>query len=271
MGGEFVEVNGTRLYYEVSGDSNASAVVLVHGFSLDTRMWDGQVEAFHERFRVVRYDLRSFGQSAIPEAGVHYQHHADLAALLDHLGISTAALVGLSLGGAIALDFVLHHPERVTALILVGSVLPGMATPDLGSLSRDVWKAGQAGGADAAKALWVECSLFDAVNQRPVARTALREMVAGYSGWGWTDRDPGTWGEPDCAARLGEIDVPTLIVVGEHDIEGMRRNAEVLVAGIPGARHIVLPGLGHLPNMEDAAAFNPVVIEHLTATIPGRA
>jgi pimeloyl-ACP methyl ester carboxylesterase len=88
-------------------------------------------------------------------------------------------------------------------------------------------------------------------------------MVADYSGWGWTDRDPGTWAEPNSSSRLDEISVPTLVVVGERDLPDMVRAANALASGIAGAREIILPGLGHLPNMEDPAAFNRVVLDFL--------
>lgn len=268
MPGQIVEVNGTRLYCEMAGDDDAPAVVFIHGFSLDTRMWDEQVAALAERYRVVRYDLRGFGRSAIPGAGVHYQHHADLEALLDRFDIGQAVIVGLSLGGAVALDFVLQHPERVRALVLAASVLPGYPTPDLAELSRVVWRAGKGGGAAEAKALWVECPLFETINEQPSVRARFREMVADYSGWGWTDSDPGTWAEPNCAARLEEISVPALIVIGERDIAGMRGNADELARRIPSAELTVLPGVGHLPNMEDPATFNRVVLDFFARVVP---
>jgi len=263
MPGEIVDVNGTQLYCEISGDDDLPVVVFVHGFSLDTRMWDGQVAAFSERYRVLRYDLRGFGRSAVPEANVPYQHQADLAAVLDHFGIAQAAIVGLSLGGAVALDFALNRPERVRALVLAGSIVPGLATPDLAEISRAVWRSGKVGGADAAKALWIESPLFETVHTRPSVSDAFRSMVTDYSGWGWTDADPGHWAEPDCNAQLGNITAPTLVVVGGFDLDGMQNNADALAAGIPGAELVVLPGLGHLPNMEDAAAFNRVVLDFL--------
>jgi pimeloyl-ACP methyl ester carboxylesterase len=267
VGGEFVELNGTRLYYEVSGRPDAPAVVLVHGFSLDTRMWAGQVGPLSERFRVVRYDLRGFGRSAIPEAGILYQHHEDLRALLDQFEIERAAVIGLSLGGAVTLDFALHHPERLTSLVLSDAVVPGFDAPDLAELSRQVWNAGRTTGVEAAKALWLDCPFFAHANRYPDSRAALLEMVADYSGWGWTERDPGRWGEPNMAARLGEITAPALIVVGEHDIEGMRNAADALAREIPNPRKVVLPGLGHLPNMEDPVAFNAAVLDFLDGVI----
>src|SRR5690349_14993808 len=95
------DVNGTRLFYEIAGAG--PALVLLHGFSLDARMWDAQFAAFAQRYRVLRYDARGFGRSGVPGAE-HYSHADDLHALLGHLGIAQAALIGFSLGGGIALN-----------------------------------------------------------------------------------------------------------------------------------------------------------------------
>jgi pimeloyl-ACP methyl ester carboxylesterase len=264
-------VNATRIHYQLAGPSDAAAVVLVHGFSLDLRMWDDQVPALAERYRVVSYDLRGFGRSAIPESGVHYHHLDDLVGLLDHLAIERAAVVGLSLGGAVALDAVLRHPDRFSALVLVDAVMPSFDAPDLSALTGPIWSAGRELGADAARRLWIGCPLFTIANERPSCRNALRRIIGDYSGWGWTDPDPGTWAEPDCAAQLHRIAVPTLVVVGEQDIDGMRRMSDALAEGILGARIVVLPGLGHMPNMEDPAAFNRIVLRFLTDVMPGSA
>jgi len=263
VGGDFAEVNGTRLYTEVAGADDAPAIVFVHGFSLDTRMWDGQFAAFAERYRVVRYDLRGFGRSAVPEAGVPYRHDEDLCALLDLLGIDRVAIAGLSLGGAVALTVALRQPERVAALVLASSVLPGFETPQFDAMTRPVWKAGRADGVEAARALWFSCPIFEVSNEREPVRDALRTIVDDYSGWSWVDRDPGAWAEPDCVGSLDRISAPTLVVVGERDIDDMRRTADALAVGISGARKVVLPGVGHLPNMEDVGAFNEVVLDFL--------
>lgn len=268
MRGEVIEVNGTRLYCEVTGADDAPAVVFLHGFSLDTRTWNGQVDAFSERYRVVRYDLRGFGRSAVPEEGVTYQHQEDLRALLDTLAIDRTAVIGQSFGGAVALDFALQHPQRVSALVTVGAVMPGFNTPELAALSREIWNTGRTGGVDAARALLVDCALFDVANERPASRTAVREIVAGYSGWDWTNTDPAAWAEPKCEENLGLIAAPTLVVLGEREFSDMRHVADALEAGVPGARKVVLPGLGHLPNMEDAEAFNEVVLDFLANPLP---
>ena len=90
------EVNGTRLYYEMSGSGDP--IVLIHGFTFDVRMWDDQVQAFSQQYQVIRYDVRGFGRSALPTEQA-YARVDDLKALLDHLGIAGAYLLGLSMGG----------------------------------------------------------------------------------------------------------------------------------------------------------------------------
>ena len=113
----FADLNGARFYYEVAGAGHP--LVLLHAGICDSRMWDGQVAAFAQHYQVVRYDLRGFGQTASVDGS--FAHHHDLLALLNHLGIEKTYLLGCSMGGSAALDFALEQPERVAALILVGS------------------------------------------------------------------------------------------------------------------------------------------------------
>src|SRR6478609_7272959 len=108
---------GARLAYDVTGDG--PAVVLVHGFGLDMRMWEPQVEHLAARYRVVRYDCRVFGASGPFDPAVPYTHAADLVALLDHLAIGQAVLAGLSFGGRVVLQTALAAPARVAGLVLL--------------------------------------------------------------------------------------------------------------------------------------------------------
>ena len=112
---------GADLYFEVEGVG--PAVVLVHGFSLDARMWDDQVPALRDIATVIRYDVRGFGRSSMPEPGVLYAQSTDLVAVLDHLGVPDAVLVGLSMGGLIVLHTALVAPTRVRGLVLLDSLL----------------------------------------------------------------------------------------------------------------------------------------------------
>jgi pimeloyl-ACP methyl ester carboxylesterase len=119
---DYAEVNGTRLYFEVAGSGHP--MILIHGFTLDNRMWDDQFDTFALHYQVIRFDVRGFGKSALPTCE-SYSYAADLKALIDHLGISHAYVLGLSLGGMIAIDFALEHPEATDALILADTALGG--------------------------------------------------------------------------------------------------------------------------------------------------
>ena len=115
---------GARLAYEVSGEG--PAVVLVHGFGLDMRMWDAQVRHLAGSFRVVRYDCRGFGASGPFDPAAAYTHAADLIALLDHLRLGQAVLAGLSFGGRVVMQAALAAPHRVRGLVLLDAVLDGV-------------------------------------------------------------------------------------------------------------------------------------------------
>jgi 3-oxoadipate enol-lactonase len=176
----FVDANGTRLYYEMAGAGEG--VVLLHGFTLDTRMWDDQFALFAGRFQVIRYDLGGFGQSALP-TDAPYTHFEDLKGLLDALGIEQPHLVGLSKGGGVALDFALAFPQRVRSLVLIDTVLGGFAWSAAGS-ARDeaVWQAAAAGGIAAAKASWLAHPLFAPALRQPEVAARLKQILDDYSG-----------------------------------------------------------------------------------------
>jgi pimeloyl-ACP methyl ester carboxylesterase len=132
----FVETEGARLYVEEAGDGHA--VVFLHPGLWDCRTWDPQFELFADRYHVVRYDARGYGRSTRPEPGVAYSHVRDLLAMLDDSGIDRAALVGCSMGGTNEVDFVLEHPDRVLALVLVAAGVDGFeGTPE----QESAWEA----------------------------------------------------------------------------------------------------------------------------------
>src|SRR5437764_10880073 len=142
-------VAGTHLYYESVG--SGAPLVLIHGFALDARMWDPQIAPFAERYHVIRYDLRGFGRSALPD-GTAYSAPGDLKALLEYLGVGEAVIVGLSMGGGVAMSFALTYPEATRALILVDSVLGGWEWSDgWNECAGAVWETGRELGVAAAR------------------------------------------------------------------------------------------------------------------------
>ena len=171
----FAAVNGTRLWYEVSG--SGPPLVLIHGHGLDARMWDDQFAPFAEDYRVLRYDLRGFGKSALV-GELPYTHEEDLAALLDHLGFTRAAILGLSLGGRVAIDFALAYPVKTRALIVVDAAISGHPWSEEWNAR---WKAlrqtAQTADAHTANEQWLAHPLFAPAQEQPAVAARLRQMV----------------------------------------------------------------------------------------------
>jgi pimeloyl-ACP methyl ester carboxylesterase len=249
------EVNGTRLYYEIAGDGEP--VVLVHAFSLDTRMWDDQFEVLARSFRVIRYDARGFGKSALPVAGETYSNADDLAALLDRLDARRAHVVGLSMGGRFALDYAVTYPDRLRSLVIIDGVVGGW------QWSREwiagyapIVAAGRRGDVAQAKSLWLGHPLFAPARENSAVGGRLRQMVDDYSGWHFAHRNPEQAVSPPALERLGLIRAPTLVLVGSRDLPDFQRMSERLARDIPGARYTAIAAAGHLANMEAPEAVN---------------
>lgn len=263
----FAEVNGTRLYYEAAGSGDP--IVLIHGNFGDRRHWDDQFEALAESHRVIRYDVRGFGQSSVPE-GDPYSHHDDLKALLDYLGVSKGHIVGLSMGSGIAVDFVLAHPEMSRSLISVGPWVFGYNSPaaeeilqPMRELSSVVRERGVKAAADY---LW-EARAFKETVRDPAVLDALKEISYDYSFWHFTNEDPGRILDPAAVQQIDRISVPTLIITAEYDLEACREVADLLEQKVAGAKKIDIPATGHLMNMEKPGEFNRVLLDFLQTIV----
>ena len=233
---------GARLAYQVSGDG--PAIVLVHGFGLDLRMWDAQAEHLSARYQVVRYDCRGFGASGPFDPAVAYTHAGDLLALLDHLGIEQAVLAGLSFGGRVVLQAALAAPDRVRGLALLDAVLDGVPwDPESEAAIERAVQLSRTHGMLAGREAWLAHPLFAAARTRP-AVAALAAMVSGYPGQHWIGRDPHEPDERPLIDALADLTMPALVLVGELDVPGFREMSAVLARRIPGARYQVVPGAG---------------------------
>jgi pimeloyl-ACP methyl ester carboxylesterase len=234
--------------------------------TLDTRMWDDQFEALASQYWVVRYDARGFGKSALPTAGKPYAHTDDLKALLKHLDISRAFIMGLSMGGGIAIDFAVAHPEATKALIPVDSRLNGwQPDPEFAAYLSAVRTRAREAGIQAARDVWTYSAMFKPALENPAVASRLAEIIADYSGWHWVNDNPLRTPAPAAAQRLYTIRVPTLIVIGEHDVPDCQAIAGTLHRSIPDARKVVMARVGHMSNMEDPERFNALVADFLAA------
>lgn len=253
----YLDVAGGRIAFERAG--SGFPVVLIHGFTFDLRCWDLQFTPFARQRQVIRYDVRGFGASSLP--GGPYRHVDDLHALLGHLGVARADVVGLSMGGGIAVDFALAYPDRIRALIPVDATVNGVPWSDDSPLRLYAGLAREHGVA-ATKASWLRDPMFSWAIRSGGADT-LRAMVADYSGWHWEHRDPGSAPDPPAVGRLGDIHAPTLVILGEQDVPDLRLRAELLAGEIRGAELAIIPGAGHLPNLEKSDVFNDLVLRFL--------
>lgn len=249
------EVNGTRLYYEVAGSGDP--VVLVHAFTLDTRMWNDQFESLARDFRVIRYDARGFGKSAPPKPGEPYSNADDLATLLDHLDARQAHVVGLSMGGRFALDYAVTYPDGLRSLVVIDGVIGGWQwSREWLSAYAPIVDAGRKRDVAQAKSLWLGLPLFAPARQKPEVGARLKQMVDDYSGWHFVNQNPERAVSPPALGRLGAVRAPTLVLVGERDLPDFHRMSERLERDIPGARRATIAGAGHMANMEAPDAVN---------------
>lgn len=258
------EVNGTRLYYEVSGAGRP--LVLIHGQSLDLRMWDDQFEVFGQQYRVLRYDMRGYGRSALP-TGEPYAPVDDLMALMRHLDMAPAHILGLSRGGRVAIDFALTYPQAADSLVLADAALGGFQWTDFGESVAEVKTVWRTDGNEAARQRWLANTLFAPALRIPAVAARLTRIVTDYAGWPvWVDGGCIRALDPPAAEQLDRIGVPTLVMVGELDVPDFHAIAQMLAEGIPNARLTILPGVGHMANMEDPDRFNATVLDFLAGT-----
>jgi 3-oxoadipate enol-lactonase len=261
----FVEVEGGRLYYEVAG--TGPALVLVHAGVADCRMWDDQFEVFAERFRVIRYDARGFGKTT--SENVSFSNRQDIVDLLRHLGVERAAILGLSRGGQIALDFTLEHPEMVQALIPVAAGVSGYEDqpteaelPIFTEYERLEEQKDYEALPDFEVHVWADGPCQPEGRAAASVRERLREMIANNYRLHHEELQPRGL-EPPAVGRLGEVRVPTLVIWGDLDYSGTVSAMKTLAQEVSGAQQVIFPDVAHMVNMEEPERFNRVVLDFL--------
>ena len=248
-----VAVKGGALIGELRG--SGPPVVFVHGMGGSRKDWVRLVGAMADNeatrsYSTTAYDLRGFGESSA-EKGVPFSHAEDLRALMDKRGLATASLVGLSMGGAIALNFALNHPERVSHLILIS---PAMIGWQWSAAWKAIWanvaKAARAGDVELARKRWLDHPMFDAV-RNSAAGDELRQAIEAYHGRQWISDDQ-RHELPDIE-RLHELQMPTLLLTGGLDVEDMRLIGSVIDAASPQVTRIDFADAGHMLALERPA------------------
>jgi len=253
-----VHLKDAQINYEVAG--SGKSVVLIHGWANNLRAWDDQFISLSDSFQVIRYDRRGFGRStALPDITAD---PADLRDLLDTLGLSTAYLVGHSAGTEVALGFALAYPQRVAGIVLYGpGPLPGFdARPEEVGAFGDMPAIARRHGLDSLLKLLMMTPGFRLPPDRSDVAERIEEIWSAYSGrdlleeYELSNRVPLPHMD-----QLKDVRAPTLILVGDEEWPLIARVSDSLLARIPGAKKVVVPGGGHIVHMLEPARFNAAV------------
>jgi 3-oxoadipate enol-lactonase len=258
------QTNGIETYYELHGKEGMPWLVLSHSLACSTRMWDEQIAAFKEHYRILAYDTRGHGSSQAPAGAYTLEQLADdLKALLDRLGISRAHYCGLSMGGMIGQTYALKYPGTFATLVLADTTsrMPAEALPTWQDRIRSAETKGMQPLVEPTLARWFTEPYRKAQPQtmQRIGNLIGSTPVAGYVGC--CHAIP----QINLTARLKDIRTPILIIVGEDDPGTPVAMSKEIHENAPGSKLVVLPKAAHLSNIEQSAAFNRALDEFLKA------
>lgn len=256
-GSGYICFNADSIYYEWAG--TGQTIIQIHDGLLHHEVWDDQFACFSENFKVIRYDRRGYGASSA--ATESYSHLDDLRALYKHLDIEHAVLLACSSGGALAIDFTLQYPQMVDGLVLVGAVVGGFSyTPHMhkrGGHLPDHFE-----NEIEESVYYVKSDPYEIYWENKKAKERALKMLYAYP---LKENRRQNYTRPEIPAyrRLNEVEIPALVMVGEFDIPDVHAHAGAINAGIRNSKRILVPGSGHLIPLEQAEAFNEIVLEFL--------
>lgn len=264
----FLLFNGGQLYYETHG--TGTPLLFVHAGFQDHTMWNDQVAHFSKKYKVIVFDVPGHGQTT---AGPERPQAADvILALMNGLKLEKTALVGLSLGGAMATDFAVQHPQKVSKLVLVGSGLSGWdenrkvdttTTQYITALMGALNNKDTAGAATVFVQNWFagparsRANFSDKLWQEGYAITHQNMLKHKASGWP-------RFAQPAAIHQLSALTMPVLIITGEIDMPEVLLMNRWLKEHIPNARQVLLPGVAHMVNLEQPDQFNKLLDDFLS-------
>lgn len=254
-----IEANGIHLYYELHGPEDGDVLVLNNGIMMATASWGFQVRDLAKHMRVLLYDCRGMWQSDHPEGDFSMELHADdLAALLKVLGIARAHIGGISYGSEVSLTFALNYPEMTQSLIMMDGV--SELTPLLRAQAKPWLMAAERKDAELLFATSVFLNFSEDWIKKNQALIEQMPKNYGYINFESFIKLMKSFDAFNVTERLTEIKCPALIIVGEDDLIKGRPHAERMLAGIPHAEYLVIPGGGHAVCIDTPAPLNTALI-----------
>lgn len=263
-----LNVPGAKLHYETDGDPLMPALLLIHAGIANLRMWDPQVADLTRNHFVVRYDTRGSGETV--SRNVPFSHQADALAVLDHVGVGRATLIGCARGGSIAIDLAVEHPERVSGLVVIGGGPSGFPEVELTDAEDELFdaldEAFDAGDwprlARLEVELWAIGPLRRAADLDPAFVAAAHTLNLANVIHAEEAPVPQPL-DPPAVDRVVDLDMPALITVGEFDITPALAQYEYLLETVPQASGCTFRGTAHLPSVEHPEEFQRVLISWL--------
>jgi pimeloyl-ACP methyl ester carboxylesterase len=261
----------TRIYYEESGQGEP--VIFIHGHSLDHTMWDTQFYELEKNYRVIRYDLRGYGISSMPDENRHFLHANDLAQLMDNLEIKEAHIIGLSLGGFISTDMLALYPDRLKSVVLAsGNLYPvkGPSEPMDEAEKQKRYKTIhelKEKGIDNMKREWFSGLMKSGGTQKERMRRPLWKMIAEWDAWQPLHLEPRLLLGLDAKEKLKQNPpaVPVLVLEGKSDGNHYYEHPEILDY-LQNGKMQIIDDAGHMMNMEQPEKFNQAVLKFIEST-----
>jgi len=234
--------NNGNINYTVKGEGDP--IVFIHGFGLDSRIWEKQVEELSKTNKVITYDMRGFGKSSLPNG--RYSHTEDLNQLLKELNIKKAKIVGHSFGGEIAVEYALKYPNEVNSLVLISPSLRGV------KVNTQEWEAyvelGRTGDIEGLRKRILENPTFKDLKEGSKEMELIKEIVNDYSGFHFMNRDPREIIEGN--QEIKSLSCPVEVIIGERDEEVQKEVAKKFKDEI-GIEARVIPNCGHIGILEE--------------------
>ena len=256
----WIDVSGGRLYLKQAGEG--TPLLLMHGWTLDHRMFEPQLPSLSERFRVISYDRRGFGRSKLPpDLDLELD---DVDRIADALSLGTLHLLGMSQGGRLALRYAVTRPQRLRSLVLQGAVVDGLdiAGPERENIPFfDYAELVRAGKIDEMRRRWLKHPILALGSGHDNKQRLLNEIVGDYSGADLLDFSPDKFSTSlDVLGELARFYAPTLILTGAQETVRLRAHAKKLLEIISDSREVILEHSGHMSNLTEPALYNEQIL-----------